>query len=68
MGNRLLPHHYRQAQRGRALRLSQGRVGTHVQRTSNEPPRRSAALELAAENPEVVIRVPSSVREVVSGI
>ncbi len=46
-----------QAQRGRALRLPQGRVGTHVQRPSNEPPRRSAALELAAENSEVMSRV-----------
>src|SRR6266446_6488169 len=48
MGNRLLPHRHRKAQRRRALRLAQGRPGAHDQWTSRQPPRRTPALELAA--------------------
>ena len=53
LGDRLLPHHHRQAQRRRALRLPQGRARAHVQRPSHEPARRPAALELAASNAAV---------------
>ena len=46
LGDRRLAHRHRKAQRRRAVRLSQGRARAHVQRPSDEPARRPAALEL----------------------
>jgi hypothetical protein len=48
MGRRRLVTGHRQAQQRRAVRLSQGRSGTPVQRPCDERPRRPAPLELGA--------------------
>jgi len=57
MGNHLLPHRHRKAQQRRTLYLAQRRPAAHDRRSSRQPPRRTLAVELAANKPQSLTHV-----------